>query len=266
MENEKKAYLYELKGALMTETEKHYAKAIKSILPESYFLQPQVNLASIIDRTDVHRWQNELDRIVDFGVFDENYKPITLVEINDAGHKTRNKTKERDEKVKAICEEVGIPLITFWTSEGINVDRINERIATGIEEAKNPIRIAHSQDKKMETENSVKNEVFEEKKESYYVAATENDISDKASKGKKEGCYIATAVYGAYDCPQVMVLRQFRDKLLATTFLGRKFITFYYFVSPWLVTSFSHKQGFNRFFRTKLDRLVEKLRSKGFSG
>lgn len=241
MENEEKAYLYELKEALMSKSEKQYFKAIKSVLPEGYSLQAQVNLASIIDRTDEHIFQNELDRIVDFGVFDGIYKPIILIEINDSGHETRKRTKERDEKVKAICEEAGIPLVTFWTSDGVNVAYIAKRIAGGIEEAKNPIRIAHSQDKKNKTEN---------------------DISEKASKGKKEGCYIATAVYGAYDCSQVRILRQFRDKILATTFLGRKFIAFYYFVSPWLVANFSQKKWFNRFFRTKLDRLVEKLKSR----
>lgn len=240
MEKEEGTYLYELKETLITETEKAYLTAIEQALPEGYLLQPQINLASVIRRTDGFRFQNELYKNVDAGVFNKDYLPIILIEINDATHKIAER-KERDEKVRAICEEAGIPLVTFWTSDGVNVAYINKRIAEGIEEAKNPIRITHSQDKKNKTEN---------------------DISEKASKGKKEGCYIATAVYGGYDCPQVMILRQFRDKTLTTTFFGRTFIKCYYFVSPWLVANFSHKQGFNRFFRTKLDRLVEKLKSR----
>ncbi len=32
------------------------------------------------------------------------------------------------------------------------------------------------------------------------------------------GCYIATAVYGSYDCPEVWVLRRYRDYKLSKTF------------------------------------------------
>ena len=42
------------------------------------------------------------------------------------------------------------------------------------------------------------------------------------------GCYIATMVYGDYDEPQVMVLRDFRDKVLRYYVFGRLLIRFYY--------------------------------------
>lgn len=45
-------------------------------------------------------------------------------------------------------------------------------------------------------------------------------------------CFIATAVYGDYDHPQVLSLRNFRDSVLQTSVLGRSFIRFYYAVSP----------------------------------
>ena len=51
---------------------------------------------------------------------------------------------------------------------------------------------------------------------------------------KKEGCFIATACYGDYDNPEVMVLRKFRDEKLLQYFIGRQFVTFYYWVSPLL--------------------------------
>ena len=42
------------------------------------------------------------------------------------------------------------------------------------------------------------------------------------------GCFIATAAYGSYLNPHVKILRDFRDKLLISNSLGRKFVDLYY--------------------------------------
>lgn len=56
------------------------------------------------------------------------------------------------------------------------------------------------------------------------------------------GCYIATMVYGDYDHPQVMALRNFRDEFLDHREWGRRFIRFYYKHSPgWVEKLKSHK-------------------------
>lgn len=79
------------------------------------------------------------------------------------------------------------------------------------------------------------------------------------------GCYIATCVYGSYDCPQVWTLRRYRDYTLALTWYGRTFIRFYYSVSPTIVKLFGDKKWFQRIFKMKLDKMVEKLHSQGYS-
>jgi len=58
--------------------------------------------------------------------------------------------------------------------------------------------------------------------------------SQKSSNSQTQtgSCYIATAVYGSYDAPQVVILRKFRDLYLHKRDWGRKFISFYYKYSP----------------------------------
>lgn len=97
----------------------------------------------------------------------------------------------------------------------------------------------------------------------FYSASNSGSTSNSASANQKEGCYIATAVYGAYDCPQVWVLRRFRDNILAAKWYGRLGIHVYYAVSPTLVKWFAHAEWFQVFWRRKLDGLVASLQKKG---
>lgn len=87
----------------------------------------------------------------------------------------------------------------------------------------------------------------------------------KEQKKNGKGCYVATAVYGAYNCPQVWTLRRFRDNTLAKTWYGRAFIRVYYAVSPTLVKCFGKSKWFQAFWRVKLDKMVNSLQNKGYA-
>ena len=70
------------------------------------------------------------------------------------------------------------------------------------------------------------------------------------------GCYIATMVYGDYDHPQVMVLRDFRDNFLSNYSIGRNFIQFYYKYSPSWVEAMKNMKGANLFIRFVLNKII----------
>lgn len=53
-----------------------------------------------------------------------------------------------------------------------------------------------------------------------------------SSGGSGGGCFIATAAYGSYLHPKVLLLRNFRDNYLLTTPWGRNLVSAYYQLSP----------------------------------
>lgn len=78
------------------------------------------------------------------------------------------------------------------------------------------------------------------------------------------GCYVATAVYGSYDCPEVWILRRYRDYYLYNRNYGRLFIKVYYKVSPTLVKIFGKNKYFIKFFRSILNKKIKKLKEMGY--
>lgn len=119
---------YSARDSIMTDCEKAFFTAFSNVLGDTYILQPQINLASIIRKEADAKYQNELFRNIDFGVFDKNYSLKLLIEINDSTHKKPDRV-ERDKKVRAICEKAGVPLIAFWTQYGVNEQYIRNRLA-----------------------------------------------------------------------------------------------------------------------------------------
>lgn len=92
----------------------------------------------------------------------------------------------------------------------------------------------------------------------------QQSVQEYAQRVQNRGCYVATAVYGSYDCPEVWVLRRFRDYKLSATRGGRAFIKFYYKTSPIYVKHFGKTKIFNRIFKGILDKMVNKLRAEGY--
>ena len=62
--------------------------------------------------------------------------------------------------------------------------------------------------------------------------ATVTSTPVSSGDGGGGGCFIATAAYGSYMEPHIMILRKFRDRFLLENSIGKAFVNFYYKYSP----------------------------------
>lgn len=99
---------------------------------------------------------------------------------------------------------------------------------------------------------------------SHIVCEEVMQAGNEKNKSEKKACYVATCVYGSYDCPQVWVLRRYRDYKLAKTWYGRLFISTYYLLSPTIVRIFGRTSIFKIIWRKFLDKRILKLKQKGY--
>ncbi|MBT9169303.1 MAG: Thermophilic serine proteinase [Syntrophomonadaceae bacterium] len=102
------------------------------------------------------------------------------------------------------------------------------------------------------------------------ASATTVSTSGSISNYPSGGCFIATAVYGSYLDPHVMVLREFRDKWLTNSFkfqvsgfkfeipnvIGKTFVAFYYRTSPPIADFISQHEGLRTASRWALTPVV----------
>lgn len=124
-----------IKKPLMTNYERKFYDKL-NVLAQDYFIIPQVNLATIIEKKSNIPFHTELFRNIDFGIFSKDTKEILLlIELNDKTH-TYSARKKRDKEVKKICEEAGIKLITFYTSYTNETEYVISRIKKEINESK----------------------------------------------------------------------------------------------------------------------------------
>ena len=76
----------------------------------------------------------------------------------------------------------------------------------------------------------------------------------------KKACFIATATYGDISHPNVDFLRQYRDQVLDKYWIGRRFITVYYLIGPYLASPVKYSKKINTVTKLILDLLVNYLK------
>ena len=99
---------------LMTDYEYKFYNILKE-LEDNYTIVPQLNLAAVVKKINNNRYYSELFRNIDFAIFTKDYQELLLlIELNDQTHNNYNR-KDRDFKVKKICNDIGLKLMTFYT-------------------------------------------------------------------------------------------------------------------------------------------------------
>lgn len=129
---EKEKTVYKLKP-IMTECERNFYNILKK-LENEYTIIPQANLASFIEKKTNNRYYNDLFRNIDFVIFDKDLKKVLLlIEINDKTHDTIRR-KSRDLKVRKICNDVNLKIITFYTKYPNENEYVSNRVLKELKE------------------------------------------------------------------------------------------------------------------------------------
>lgn len=127
----KEKTIYKKKN-IMTDYEYKFYLILKELEKYNYKVIPQVNLATIVEKVNNKKYYTELFRNIDFVIFNEDLTDVLLlIEVNDATHNTK-KRKSRDVKVKSICNNAGLNLITFYTKYANEKSYVLNRVLASI--------------------------------------------------------------------------------------------------------------------------------------
>ena len=97
---------------------------------------PQINLSTITNKTSNTKYHTELYRNIDYGIFTNDFQLLLLIELNDQTH-NQSKRKYRDIKVREICKNANIPIMTFYTNYPNEESYVINRILKEIQPSSN---------------------------------------------------------------------------------------------------------------------------------
>ena len=87
--------------------------------------------------------------------------------------------------------------------------------------------------------------------------------SSSEGGGGSGGCFVATAAYGSYLAPEVLLLREFRDRHLMGNRLGAALVSYYYWISPPLADYIGKNKSARAITRVVLTPLIYGVKYPG---
>ena len=116
------------RNTFINQSELHFLGILKDLEPQGFNVAPQIHLPSVI-RGGTH--QHDLDRTISFGVFDKDYKLLLLVDIDQTPYRDSD-TQQQNERLGAICDQVGIKLLVFRPDKPHTKDYILQQVLDAI--------------------------------------------------------------------------------------------------------------------------------------
>lgn len=104
--------------------------------------------------------------------------------------------------------------------------------------------------------NKEKAEWREKLRNTIYANRTPQPPINANTQPQNKQCFIATAVYGSPFSPEVETLRQWRDRSLSATVIGRSFISTYYKYSPRTADYIKERTLLKKLIKKALDGVV----------
>jgi hypothetical protein len=169
--------------------------------------------------------------------------------------KTSNKPESTSEEFLSFSNQTAQLLIAMAIKHGNNVSSSEDSCIGLLEKIEN---IYMEKDTRTHLLKNLG--IIRENKSTNFL----NDLraSSYGTRSGGGGCYIATMVYGDYEHPQVLVLREFRDNFLAHYVLGRAFIRFYYKYSPGWVKALKRNKIINKSIEKALNAFIKIINNK----
>lgn len=116
---------YNKKGSLMNELEREFYDCLcKLLCGTEYIVQPKVCLSSVIEGAH----GAILNEIADFCVFDAEYKPLLIIEIDDEEYGIIFRVRKKGKRLRAALETAGLPCVKLWTNYGVHEEYIVENL------------------------------------------------------------------------------------------------------------------------------------------
>lgn len=109
-------------------------KTLTNITGDNFIVIPQVHLCDIADvkvgYLDHDNLYYELKRIIyDYAIFDKEFNPLVLIELNGKSHFFQNNRVNRDAIAENNAKNLDLPLIPIKKEDRLNEKFIREKLA-----------------------------------------------------------------------------------------------------------------------------------------